>query len=333
MTQGHGDDIHRYPHIRVNFSSNIYTHADLSELKAYLCKHIGVIENYPEPEPYSLEAMIAQRMDIPAACVLVTSGATEAIYLMAQTFAHRFRHYAIGCLPTFSEYADACEMFGMTRRDDRSHTDDALLWLCNPNNPTGIALDSAAVKRMRHGYRLTVIDQSYEDYTFKPLMAAQDAVQDDRYVLIHSLTKTYAIPGLRIGYITASPTIIRELRHYVRPWAVNAMAIAAAKWLTAHDTKAIPDLEAYLAEANWLRQQLNLIPGIKVGATHTSFMTASIEQATACELKEWLATRHGLLVRDASNFEGLTPHHFRISTQRRDENMLLTAAIRQFVGE
>ena len=333
MTQGHGDDIHHYPDIRVNFSSNIYTHADLQELKTFLCEHINVIDNYPEAEPHSIEAMIARRLGIPAACVLATSGATEAIYLIAQALAHRFRHYAIACEPTFSEYTDASEMFGLTRRDDRAHPADTLLWLCNPNNPTGIALDTASVERLCQEYPLTVIDQSYKDYTLMPLLTAREAAQTERYVLVYSLTKTYAIPGLRIGYITASPTLISELRRYVRPWAVNAMAITAAEWLTAHNTKAIPDLGVYLAETNLLRQLLNDIPGIHVGETHTNFMLASIEQATAGELKDWLARHHRLLIRDASNFTGLTPHHFRISTQLHDENLLLVAAIKQFLGK
>lgn len=337
MIQGHGDDTWRYTDIRINFSSNIYAHADLSELQAHLCRNISLIGHYPEPEPHALEAMLARKHGIPADCVLVTSGATEAIYLIAQTFCQALHYYSTGSLPTFSEYADASEMFGMQRQPSAlSHqpsalSRDTLLWLCNPNNPTGRALPPADILNLCGKAAITVIDQSYEDYTLVPMLSAREAAQKPHLILVHSLTKTYAIPGLRIGYITAAPELIRLLRHHVRPWSVNALAVAAAKWLVTHDTRAIPHLNVCLAETARLRQQLNALPGIHVTNTDTNFMLATIAQTTAAALKDFLAVHHHILIRNASNFKGLTPNHFRIATQRRDENQLLVSAISQFI--
>ena len=84
MLQGHGDDTFQYPDIRMNFSSNIFAHADMSELKAHLCRNIHLIDNYPEPSPHSLEQLIASKAGVSPDSVLVTNGATEAIYLIAQ---------------------------------------------------------------------------------------------------------------------------------------------------------------------------------------------------------------------------------------------------------
>lgn len=75
----------RYP-IRSNFSSNVYNKVNLDGLRAHLCGRISAISAYPEPEPYTLEARLADRHALPAASVCVTNGATEAIYLIAQTF-------------------------------------------------------------------------------------------------------------------------------------------------------------------------------------------------------------------------------------------------------
>ena len=106
MIEGHGDDSYKYERpIIANFSSNVYNRIDLSGLKAYLCNRIGNIGNYPEPEPYTLERQIASKFRLNADEVCVTNGATEAIYLIAQTF--RGANTAI-LQPTFSEYADAC---------------------------------------------------------------------------------------------------------------------------------------------------------------------------------------------------------------------------------
>ncbi len=86
MIAGHGDDIYNNPDIRVNFSSNIYVNTDMSALKEHLCQHISLINNYPEPAAHSLEEAIADKYGIAADSVLVTNGATDAIYLIAQTF-------------------------------------------------------------------------------------------------------------------------------------------------------------------------------------------------------------------------------------------------------
>ena len=332
MLQGHGDDIYRYKDIRINFSSNIYSHADLSELETHLREMVGMIRNYPEPEPFSLEAVIAHKHDIPADCVLVTSGATEAIYLIAQTFSLQKESYTASILhPTFSEYEDACRMFGIPPLSAYDAAAHSILWLCNPNNPTGTVFSPAEIRQYAQQFDYVIVDQSYEDYTQAPMLSPQDAANSHNILQLHSLTKTYAIPGLRIGYIIAPPSIIRLLRQYVRPWSVNALAIEAGKWLMENNEHVLPDLNAYLTETERLRQRLNQIPGIKTAETQTSFFLAQVTPYTATELKDYLATVHHILIRDASNFRGLTPHHFRISTQSPQENNQLVSAIEEFM--
>ena len=104
MIHGHGDDLFNYPEIRCNFSSNIYAHSDMTALKTHLCRHIHLIGNYPEPSPRSLEMAIANKYGVSAENILVTNGATDAIYLIAQTFARKgSTHFSIGEWPTFCE--------------------------------------------------------------------------------------------------------------------------------------------------------------------------------------------------------------------------------------
>ena len=82
MIEGHGDDLHRYSGIQMNFSSNIYARADLSRLEEYLCSRMQVIRSYPEPSASSLERLIARQHGISPDCVLVTSGAVDAVRSM-----------------------------------------------------------------------------------------------------------------------------------------------------------------------------------------------------------------------------------------------------------
>lgn len=335
MLQGHGDDTYNYPEIRCNFSSNIYPHADLRGLKAHLSKRMDLMDNYPEPEALSLERVIARKYGISADNVLVTNGATDAIYLVAQAAAqNKYEHFHTGPLPTFSEYGDASRMFGLTRQDDDGETEktgSTVLWLCNPNNPTGTVYAKSELERFAQHYSLVVIDQSYEDYTLTPMMTHQEAAASKNIIQLHSLTKTYAVPGLRIGYVIAPRHLIALLRENARPWAVNAIAVEAGKWLLENEVCIVNDLPAYLDETRRLRMMLNEIPGITAAETQTNFILSEMASKTAADLKDYLARKHHLLIRDASNFRGLSPRHFRVSTQSPKENDLLARAIREYM--
>ena len=324
MIDGHGDDIYSYKGVRMNFSSNIYAHADLTELEAHLCRHIDLIRSYPEPSSHSLEAMIAHKYGVDADEVLVTSGATDAIYLIAQAFRDRKTYYVNH--PTFSEYEDACRLYGYEEQPD-----GVLYWLCNPNNPTGEVYSGSYIEALAAQHDLLVIDQSYENYTLAPMLSPQEAVGMGNVLQLHSMTKQYAIPGLRVGYVVASSRLISTLRKHYRPWAVNALAVEAGKWLLNHRVRLIPDLAAYLKETQRLQMRLNALDGITTFETATNYFLCTIHPESAAALKSYLAHQHGILIRDASNFRGLTSHHFRIATQSPEENDALVDAITQYL--
>lgn len=288
---------------------------------AYLATRPELIGHYPEPEAWSLESIIAEQAGLEPENVIVTNGATEAIYLIAQAFP---LHAEIPH-PTFSEYEDACKMF------PRTDTEHNMLWICNPNNPTGDVYNQSVIDRMLVNYDLLVVDQSYENYTDHFVMNARWAAQLPNLIQIHSLTKTFAVPGLRLGYITAHASLTQHLRRFLRPWSVSALSVEAGKFLMQHeDLRCKPDLN----EAQRLRDMLQQIDGILTQETHTNFMLCQFESNhTAADLKDYLACEHHLLIRNASNFRGLTQRHFRVAAQTPAENDTLVAAIKQFVAE
>lgn len=322
MINGHGDDAYQYAdvEIRSDFSSNISPQTDHRALSDHLASLMSrLVAHYPEPEAWSLERQLAERLHIAPEQVIVTSGATEAIYLVAQAF--RFR--PVIPTPTFSEYADACALYPPL------DTSRSVLWLCNPNNPTGEVTSQSTLQDYIRCHDLIVIDQSYEDYTDLPMLTPQKAVTLDNVIQIHSLTKTYAVPGLRLGYLTASASLTAVLRRYLRPWSVSAPAVEAGRFLLAHNELRLqPDL----AEARRLCSQLQRIKGISVQPTQTSFMLCRCDCSTAARLKDYLVYHHGLLIRDASNFSGLSPHHFRVAARTAPENDALVKAINLFVS-
>ena len=338
MTYGHGDDKYRYgDRIKMNFSSNIYQRADLTELKDYLATRLDAIGNYPEPEPRALEALIAEKLEISADMVMVTNGANEAIYLIAQLY----RHWAsVIPQPTYNEYADACRMFGHTISYDRNDElnilpEDRIYWLCNPDNPTGNVLLKSLITHIirKHPRYLYVIDQSYADYTLQPMLEMKEMLDCYNVMILQSLSKKYCVPGLRLGYLTASPIIIDRLRDIRQPWTVNALAIEAGKWLIENDPKVLPDLKEYLDEAQRVKQELSEIEGLMVMDTQTHYKLANIDWATSLELKNWLIEKHGILIRDASNFHSLDDHCFRVAAQTPEENDALISAIKAYREE
>ena len=327
MITGHGDDIHGYEGIRMNFSSNIYAHADITPLVEHLRSDMGKICNYPEPEALTLEAKIAEKEGVDAECVIVTNGATEAIYLAAEACRNLgLSHHHI-IQPTFAEYEDACRNAGLLIQADADEDTDAV-WICNPNNPTGECIDTEGILMLAKEYGTLIIDQSYENITLCRMMTAREAVDAGNIIQIHSMTKTCAIPGLRLGYIVTSRRYAKAIRKCLRPWSVNALAISAGHYILDNDFKAIKDIEEYLAEAQRLRDELDAIEGVSVMPTDTNFMLCELSVGNAAKLKDWLAKNHGILIRDASNFRTLTPRHFRIAAQSKKENDTLINAIR-----
>ncbi len=232
---------------------------------------------------------------------------------------------ADGFLP--SEHFSASEV--------KTRSCGALFWLCNPNNPTGsvVPVDKLRAAIENHPQTIFVIDQSYGFFTREPLLSAAEAVRYPNVIQLHSMTKRYAMPGLRLGYMTGSPTLLAHIRNFRMPWSVNALAIEAGLYLCAHPETAPIDLPALLAETRRLRERLNTLPGLTAEPTQTHFFLCRLATHRASDLKQWLADRHGLLIRDASNFEGLDAGAFRIATQTPEENELLVEAVRQYLEE
>lgn len=361
MIEGHGDDSYKYGRaINIDFSSNISRSIDLSGLKTHLAECIAssgrlgktsdILSSYPEPEPYSLEACLAKKFGLPSSSVCVTNGATEAIYLIAQTF--RGTNSAI-LQPTFSEYSDACRMhahritsiYRLPACPGKSSDNIALpdevrmLWLCNPNNPTGTVYDKHELIDLITAYPEVcfVMDQSYECFTLRPLFTASEAASYPNVLLLHSMTKNYAVPGLRLGYVTGVEGLLNRLRTNRMPWSVNRIAIEAGLYLiksspSGYSSQYPFNVAEYLEETARLQSALKRLHGLEVWDTHTHFFLVRLRYGKASALKEYLIEKHGILIRDASNFEGLDEPFFRISPQTPEENDALVSAIEEWIN-
>ena len=337
MIEGHGDDLYKYgKKIVSNFSSNGYNRIDHSGLYQRLNERLSTICSYPEPMPYSLESEIARRYSLTPRQVCVTNGATEAIYLIAQVFQGRISA-VLG--PTFSEYADACRVHRHKVKPfyslDALPEDAELVWICNPNNPTGEVRNKEDLKALvdSHPDKLFIFDQSYEYFTLKSLLGIKEAASFPNVILLHSMTKQYAIPGLRVGYFTASEGLTDDVRCRRMPWSVNSLAIEAAKYLLEEGDGISADIPQLLAERERLTNLLLATGMLEIWPTDTHYMLIKLRMGKAAALKDFLAVNHGILIRDASNFEGLDERFFRIATQTPEENDKLVKAISEWMEQ
>lgn len=337
MIDGHGDDSFRYgTRIRHNFSTNICSDVDHSALIDFLAKKAACIKSYPEPRPESIEARIAGKLGIDKDNVMVTNGATEAIYLTA----HLFQGGKSAIVsPTFREYQDACAIYGhsVTFISSLSEipADTTCVWLCNPNNPSGVTIDRESLLETVATNPATVfiVDQAYSDYTLQPLLTPAEAAGINNLVLLSSLTKRFAVPGLRIGYAVGCKNLMSEIGKMRMPWSVNQLAIEAAGFLLDHSDDYVIDARSLHSEAHRIRKALEELE-ITSTDTDCNFFLAKLPHGkTASQLKDFLIDSYGILIRDASNFEGLDESYFRIASQRPEENDLLITALREWMSQ
>lgn len=347
MIDGHGDDLYKFGTdvLKANFSSNIYGPTDNEAIKQHLSNKISVIDSYPEPEPYTLQEKLEERLNVSKGNVVAFSGATDAIYTLAKILGPHSVNVIVQ--PTFNEYNDALSSVGAKIYNVDSFKKAANLvscfrmdafWFCNPNNPTGcvVPLDEICQLAKRCTNTLFIIDQSYAAFTDKEVFNDSDINLFPNVVIIHSLTKEYKLPGLRLGYIvTKSPLILDQYSKYRFPWSINALAIEAGLYVTGDEVfgKKNFDLPTLLEEAKKVRNKL-IGMGIEVSETDTHFMLCKLPEdkgITSSDLKQHLIDKYGLLIRDASNFKTLGDKHFRIAVQDASSNSLLLSAIKAFI--
>jgi threonine-phosphate decarboxylase len=338
MIEGHGDDAYRYKvPIRADFSSNVLYGPLDAGLKAHLQEKVGTVTHYPESSAQSLQAVAAEAYGVASDQVLVTNGATEAIYLAAQTW----RHLKTATLltPAFAEYEDACRLHGLDIHSlswdsltPNTRLRNGLVFLCQPNNPTGLALSSYHLQQLLsvHQDIVFVIDESYIEFTQSSTSLLPHLEDHPNALVLRSLTKSCRIPGLRIGFAIGHRSLISRLRECRMPWSVNRLAIEAGLYIFGHRQQFNPPLRQLLADTAAWHEELRSATGWRIYDTDTHYFLMETPAAfTAAALKEHLITGHGLLIRDAGNFKGLTPHHFRVACQSSEHNRLLTEALRE----
>jgi threonine-phosphate decarboxylase len=341
MIKGHGNDILNCEcPLVADFSSCVCSEGMPKGLMNYLQKEMSIIIHYPSPDAAPLATKIAHFHHLDNDNVLVTNGSTEAFYLLAQLFS-KYDSYIP--YPSFSEYEDACRIFNhhihFIKNDqhflDSRFNSNSLFWLGNPNNPDGKITSAKEILDLceKNPNTFFIVDEAYGDLC-DGFHSVLQYIQDfDNLIVIKSLTKTFSIPGLRLGYVLASEKIINKLLKIKMPWSVNSLAIEAGNFIMDNYSSLLPNKELIIKDSQFLQQELAKMPELIVTASNVNYFLCSIKKGKASDLNQFLITEFGFLIRNASNFRGLTESHFRIATQQPQFNALLIKAIQQWIKD
>ncbi len=333
----------------LDFSASINPLGLSPRVEAAIKSAIPRLIHYPDPEAVLLQSALARYHRLSSDCVLVGNGSTELIYLLARALAPR---RALILHPAFSEYEAALELAGcrverliLAEAEDflpglsafiSKLAERELVILANPGNPTGSLIPAGDLQGLataaHEAGAVLVVDEAFVDFV-------EDASLKhslDRFpwlLLLRSLTKFFALPGLRIGYALASPELLGRLLPWKEPWSVNGLAEAAGvaaledRGYQETSRSLIPSWREALVTGLQKFGTLQVFPGtanyLLVKLLDTSWSAPALRSALL---------RGGIAIRDCSSFPGLGWRFFRVAVRGPEENQILLGALEHFLG-
>lgn len=308
-------------------------------------KNLDSIHHYPDPECKFLRNAISEYLKISPDNILTGNGSSEILSLIARAFKSK---KVLIPMPAFSEYEKAARterakcVFVKAKEGQgfRLGTENIaknikgvdLLFICNPNNPTGILYTRKNMKYWADTCRISdtimIVDEVFMDYVKNPLehTMIMEAIHNSRILVIGSLTKFFAMPGLRLGYLIGTKTVLKKIRNYQPPWSVNSLAQAAGAEIL-RDKYFIEKSRRYMfGERLRFYRRLREIDGITPYLPEANFIFCKICGITSSDLCKRCAME-GILIRDCSNFRGLDNRFIRTAVMRRGENIKMANII------
>jgi threonine-phosphate decarboxylase len=205
-----------------------------------------------------------------------------------------------------------------------------MLFLGNPNNPTGNLMISNRLDLGDIPVKKIVIDEAFMDFVPQENTHTfiSQAAKSRKFIVLRTMTKLFALAGLRLGYLIAHRDNIRTLKKYQMPWSVNVLAqTAAAQCL--NETAFIQRSKQFIEkERKFLHQRIGRIKGLKPYFSVASFLLVKIKDkrlSSLC-LKEQLLKKN-ILIRDCANFRGLDKQFIRVAVRTHKENVRLVQAL------
>jgi threonine-phosphate decarboxylase len=328
----------------IDMSCNLNPLGPPLNLENFLKENMFKIRSLPQADAGQMVEAFSRYYGIDTGQVLAGNGTTWFLYTLP--LALKTRHMLIAG-PAYSDYADGCRMhdvpFSYCMADSDTgfnHDPDAIsnllsdrrygfdtMVICNPNNPTGTLMQRQDLLNLvdRHMDVTFIIDESY--LPFVDDAEEISLVPETRFpnlIVLSSMSKIFRIPGLRTGFVSTHPTVIDRLMKYYQPWSVNSLAQAAIVYIFEQSHLIEPFIretrQFIRTEKELFYDLLDAVEGIDLFPSHTYFVLARLSGAmTSGRFCESIG-RGKILIRDCSNFNGLSNRYVRFSLNTRQYN-------------
>lgn len=332
---------------RVNLSANENTYGVPARVRAAMDAALaGTPTNrYPDPMSNDLRDALAARHGLSRENVIVGNGGDELLYNLVLAFGGPGRTL-VNVPPTFSEYAFFASLAQTSVVDvwrdpntfapregelvEAARTAN-LVVLTSPNNPTGDVVSADLVRRLCEACPgLVLVDEAYVEFAEQGTSAEPLLAECDNLLVLHTLSKAFALAGARCGYILAAPDVIDALAAVRQIYSVNVLTQSAALVAVEQRAAFVPVVEKIVAERGRLCASLERIEGVRVWPSQGNFLLVRV--ARASRIRERLRDEFSILVRDFSYAPGLADC-LRITVGTPEENDAVIEALSALVLE
>lgn len=351
MDTGHGGnlaavcDLYGWrPEEILDFSASINPFGPPKKVWSAFRESFRQITTYPDPECRRLRRRIGALLSVPTDRILIGNGSTELIFLIPRALSPRVIFIFS---PTYQDYEAAaqaarCRMqfahlppsptvdhFNSALSHVQSKID--LVFLCNPNNPTGSGLSADAVTWLvkRHPSALFVIDEAYADFVDEEKTSLLKRPLPNNVIVLRSFTKIFSIPGLRLGFAVGSEKIIGKLRRFQEPWSVNGSALRVGESLLGEKAFVEQSRTVLRRAKKSLFEGLSRIKGLELIPSETNFLLVRRTDRRSVEPLKRSLVREKVLIRSCGNFRGLGRWYFRVAVKKEFENRKLIALLKE----
>ena len=319
----------------LDFSANINPHGLSEKILQTLMENLRGVVNYPDPNAAELKYAISQHYNVPEKNLVVLNGAAEFFYLYLNVM--RPARVVIP-VPSFSEYERAARAVGCDVKyfftnaeenflpdiDKLKVTSSDCVIIGRPNNPTGNLIAAEKILQLAKVANI-IVDESFID--FLDVESVRKFISE-KIAVVQSLTKIFAIPGLRLGFASVEENLARRLNLSKDVWNVNFLAQKAGV-AALSDEKFLIRTRAWLeVEKNFFVKRLSTLPGVKVFPPTVNFVLFQHEQAEKI-LHELRCKK--ILLRSCANFVGLNGNYLRSAIRSREENIRLLETLKKIL--
>jgi threonine-phosphate decarboxylase len=357
MLNGHGGNIKqisdRYglnPHDIIDFSASINPLGCPEVVRKAVSEQFSEILHYPDSECTDLRKTIAEKVPCNESNIIIGNGSNELFYLIPRALRPE---KGVLLQPTFGEFKDAFCNSNIDVveiiNDDKDFpvintnisrlksVDDCMIFLCNPNNPTGQLTRKEDIIELVNDNpnRLIVIDEAFMDFVDddEKYSVIKDAPLMDNLIVVRSLTKFYGFPGLRLGYLVTNESTVNKLMRYKEPWTVNIIAQVAGMAAINDEEFAINTRQYVCGEKTFLYDGLANINGIHPFQPTVNFILVRIGKVITTSAIQDLLLKSNILIRNCSNFVGLDETYFRVAVKTREDNRKLIDALKSIMDD